>query len=906
MLKYGVKIKNYEAASIYEYNHGLRNNLDTTDAMLVNSLFLDYLLNEDLIKINKESTRDVICLQFDYGTKSTELALKNLAKKLIKYKLTSNVYNTLIRNILKNRDCDYQLNESSKRIIKAIKRILDSKNDCKALSREELRVLYYTRGLQITYKTKKGKSEKISYKMLYRTPGKAKKGTCMFINKNIYEQVRNFLYMGIKLPQNNTPIVEIGAYSSLITSSIVDRIQIYPHQILTLKDVESEFKTNVQIVKTDDKCRCYVESEENYSVKNTLFDGQALIDTSIFPESCDGYILLRHHLTKMAAFHCDIQLFMKDYFGNKYETATVTDMFGRELRAKDIKLITTDNAFKWLKFKVSFEYWASWIEKNDCYFGIVKTTHPSKLGDVQRMSYQMVNAMDMDSMDDVVKRSLEYVDKLKLDDAEYLKYLEKNATFSNDYLILKKLAEHNVDFIKSTYFRERRKKIINTYVLNLKYGHIIQDADNLTIVGSPYAMLLHSVGEDPLKDDTFSTEVGCIQCYTPRFGEDEYLAEFRNPFNSRNNLGYLHNVSHKNLTRYFKLGTLCIAVNMIKTDFQSRNNGSDQDSDSIYVTNHPAIVKHAKYCYENYPTIVNDISQEKNKYKNKLKDFAIIDNQLAAAQLAIGESSNLAQLCLTYTYNLDDKKYQDFVCILSVLAQVAIDNAKRKYNIDLTKEIKRIKTEMGIKKIGYPKFWLITKRDKRKVRSDEERIERDRQNKEKIRKTINDDLICPMNKLYDMTPPKYHNTEKSISTDRFIEKPNNIRINRKKAKNVEDLILKYSFEKYKNDIFEEDRAENYELLRNNFEELISDIRRINISSNYYELIYWLLNRAFLIGTGAKNNKDRIKLAARKNRPLLIKTLHDVNPKVFFSCFKKGHIDNLDHTETLENKEKSDG
>lgn len=42
-------------------------------------------------------------------------------------------------------------------------------------------------------------------------------------------------------------------------------------------------------------------------------------------------------------------------------------------------------------------------------------------------------------------------------------------------------------------------------------------------------------------DDTFFIEQGTIQCYTERFNSGEYLAFFRSPFNSQNNLTYLHN-----------------------------------------------------------------------------------------------------------------------------------------------------------------------------------------------------------------------------------------------------------------------------------------------------------------------------------------------------------------------------
>ena len=53
---------------------------------------------------------------------------------------------------------------------------------------------------------------------------------------------------------------------------------------------------------------------------------------------------------------------------------------------------------------------------------------------------------------------------------------------------------------------------------------------------------------------------------------------------------------------------------MIGTDFQDRNNGSDQDSDSGYTTDQADIVEHARLCYINYPTIVNNIPKDKNIY----------------------------------------------------------------------------------------------------------------------------------------------------------------------------------------------------------------------------------------------------------------------------------------------------
>jgi len=54
-----------------------------------------------------------------------------------------------------------------------------------------------------------------------------------------------------------------------------------------------------------------------------------------------------------------------------------------------------------------------------------------------------------------------------------------------------------------------------------------------------------------------------------------------------------------------------------------------------------------------------------------MDDFANMDSMLAGSQRDIGESSNLAQVAQTYAYNFPDQKYEDYVCILSVLARWA-------------------------------------------------------------------------------------------------------------------------------------------------------------------------------------------------------------------------------------------
>ena len=865
MNEFGIKIKNIEAATLYEYNKGLRDHYEYKNALFVNSLFKDFMCENKLKIWNNESTRDIICIEFNFGTRSYEDEIKHIRKiaknERIEYKKAVSSGSKKLIEIQTNK---------KKKIMSLYNFAIEHKIEYFSLSADEIRKDFYKNGVNVEYITRKKngeiiKTEIIHYKMLYRSPGKAKKGTCMFIKDRLYNKAINFLRMNIKLPKHNADIVGISAYSSLVCSGIVGKIKINPKNILILKDVDRYFDTNVISIETDNNKHCIAKLLNNYKLKNTMFDGQALIDSSIFPSWGHGYILLRHHFCKMAAFCSNIQLFFRDYFGDNYYSATVKDMWGNEHFVKDIELITTDNAMKWIKYDISYEYWCNKVYENDCMFGIVKTAHPSKLGNVQRMSYQMVNSLDINIMEKVCEESIKYINKLKTDDDFFLEYLKKNINFSNDYEVLIALCKQNRDFVRSSYFRERKKSIIMNYVLNFKNGKIIQNADNLVIVGSPYAMLLYGATGNPDivdLDDTFSVENIATQCYTTRFNNGEYLAEFRSPFNGKYNLGYLHNIYDERFEKYFKFCDQIIAVNMNGTDFQDKNNGSDMDSDSIYTTNQPDIVEHARKCQTEYPTIVNNIPKDSNVYNNTMEDFAILDNKLAASQLDIGESSNLAQLAQTYDCTFGEQKYKDYICILSVLAQIAIDSAKRLFDVDVGTEIKRIKKDMNIKENKYPVFWKIIHRDFKE-------------------RNINYELSCPMNYLYNLKLDQFRSNQSTIPIQYFFNKYE-LEKNRKTCKRVESIIETYINKS--NAFYNSDNDDQYFLLKMDFDNMIQDITKIYLSKNYLGLFSWLLDRAFCISIAQKKNQYQLKSKVKKRRSILIKALYDINSANLLKCF----------------------
>lgn len=822
MSEFGIKIKNINAGMLYDVNLGTRDYFTYKEAMLNNSLFSFFLQKNGLNVYKKgtknESTRDIICLDYEFGSRSYDDEKKR------------------IQTFLKNSTSD----EDIEKFTNVLEKVEKNKDLYCEKSRDEIREHFYENGVDVTYKRKRRdgtiKEETIHYEMLFRTSAKAKLGQVMFINSKLYDIAYDWLTIGLgnKMNHNNAKIVEMSAYAPLTTSTIVGTIHIPVENILILKDQDSFFETMTKVVKAEEyldknnkvQKKCIVE-EEKRKVKNTIWDGMALIEADQtylnLPSYINGMALLRNHLFKACAFKGYLQKFFKNWCeenGYDYETYQVQDMFGKWHYLKDIKMITTDNAIKWKKFQElmgndiaeAYEYWCERIHADGDIWGIVKTDHPSKLGKYQQLSYQMINTLPCTKEDvkDIAQISIDYIELLKKDNNEFEKFLRKNANEVNHYEMLADLYNQNHDFGNSKFFRYEKKEIIKQYVFKMRKGKIMINGDNLTVCGNPYALLLYSVGENFEKDPTLSQEIGSIQCYTKRFLHNEYLAAFRNPHNSPNNICYLHNVYSKEMDEYFPFSDNIIAVNCIHTDIQDRANGMDEDSDFMLVTNQQTMVCCAKRCYENFYTIVNALQESGITYTNTKKDYATMDNKFSKSRMGIGYSSNLAQLAMTYYWtelqkdNPDKNRlkelYDNFI-ILSVLAQVIIDGCKREYEIDGNKEIDRIsklkcmsiKKTVGNKKIkcDFPEFMKYTReikytKDGKELPQDE--IE---ESKSKLKNRINKSLVCPMNWLEEwLNKIQNASTSDTLSTEYFFIKMKG-KANDKQMTKIMQLVQEY-------------------------------------------------------------------------------------------------------------------
>ena len=771
--------------------------------MLNNSLFLYYMKEHGLDVYKGESTRSIVCLSFDFGSRSYEDEHKRLVKLI-----------------------DRATNDGKIDLVDRLKTKLDfveaNKEKYAPMSRDDIRVKYYKEGVDILWETKNKdgtikSSQKIHYKMLFRTPAKAKIGSVMFIDERLYDRAYKWLTMGLgkKMPLHNAKIVEMSAYAPLTTSTIIDRLQINVDDILFVSDVDSFYTTMANVVRAEEyidnngeiKKMCVVDRKKT-DVKNTLFDGQGLIESSILPSYINGMVLLRNHFFKACFFRTHIQKFFKDWCdenGHDYETYEVTDYFGKKKLLKNVKAITTENAIKWKKFsdlmgRDPYSYWARVVKKDGCLWGVVKTDHPSKLGSQQQLSYQMLNVLPatQDEINEICKDSVEYVELLKRDNDEFEKFLRKNANDINHYEMMADLYDHNHAFGESKWFRLEKSYAIKAYINKLRQGKIFINGDNLTLCGNPYALLLHAVGDDWKKDNTLVHEDGTIQCYTKRFGNGEYICGFRSPNNSMNNVGYFHNIHHPLMEKYFDFSENIVAINCIGTDVQSRMNGCDFDSDFVLATNHPVMVECAKRCYERFPTIVNALNESGISYDNTPEAYAEMDNKMSKARLGIGWSSNLAMLAISYFFTemqkdeaeRDEKlitQLEDDFIILSVIAQLIIDGCKREYEVDGMSEIKRIQQqdcmhktimtfEDGVlkeKKYDFPLFMKYTRPIPYTKNGKELPFTEINRSKKKLRDRVDPSIICPMNWVEERLDKIQNNTtSQTIPTENFFIKIN--------------------------------------------------------------------------------------------------------------------------------------
>lgn len=682
--------------------------------MIPSSLELNKLISVGL-KTNPKKTSgkllstDVINIKFKQKVNSGKNLIKKLNDKIVKLDESKSEYIQKLNEFI-------ELIESEA-----------NEDKWKEVSNNDLRKKLYSDGF--TYNG-------VEYVVYKRSSAKSRIGQCLFIKKELYEPMIKWSRMGIEFrnrpKEDGIDFPSLLAYESLVGSSIESAVKINPNNILMIEDVESVFTRTANVVRTGSNGYLY-SFKEGATIKNSLFDGEALLDVSYFPTG-KSMMLLRNHMFKSAAFNCNIQQFLKDNCPAEinYDEWQIPSMFKNEkMFAKDIHLITTPSSLKALKFsKVlgsELKMWRHWkkvVIQDGCIFGVCKSEKKSKQGYdsegkiVQQTSYQMLNSLPMTKNDVEKFTELEnhFIDKLKNDDEFFVSHIRQNANDINCNEMFADLYDINSDIVHTKLFRKFRKEIVSGHVTHIKNGKVRLRGDYCVMLGNPMEFLYHAIGkintEDPEVKALYYNEI-----YTKMFEETE-VTGFRNPHTSPNNVLLSKNKKVEAIDTYFNLTQNIVCVNAIKFPLQDILSGCDYDSDTVLLIEDERLLSITKGLFEKYDVCINQVNSSKKHYTVCNNDMAVIDGELSNSQKYIGRTVNVGQLCMSRYWDLLHKGKTELeltelmkkIDVVTVLSGICIDLAKKMFDVNINKEIEHICQTDELKK-EKPLFWKYVSQD---------------------------------------------------------------------------------------------------------------------------------------------------------------------------------------------------
>lgn len=518
----------------------------------------------------------------------------------------------------------------------------------------------------------------VHYVRFKRSSGSSRVGKCLFIDERLYPGMHRYEMCGIKVkPGQQIDLAALEAYIALTLSSIIDTIEIDPKSILVVDDYESIFSDTVIATKIQNGA--LVTDEETVEIKNSIWDGESLIDVSAMCNYAEyGMILLRNFFFKSCCFNTNIQQFFID---NNITSVDQLNGFTLASDVSQIKMITTPSSIKYLKFGTI----RKWLTSIDTTFGVVK--HEKKThfwnGTMVQTHYQLLNTLQLskDEMKEFLRPSLDYMDLLKTDPVVFRNHVHHPGYLTNVSSSLKstndivfELLGVNELFPQTKLYRDFCNNSILAYKNNMLYGHVLVEGNYSTLLGNPLELLLQSIGQ--FKGESI---LGVGNVHSTRFKYGERLLGSRSPHVTVSNILLTNNVACADIDRYFNLTPEIICINSISENILQRLSGADFDSDTILLTNDALLIAAAEKNYDTFKVSTNMVESTKSKRYYTPAQQADLDIKTSVNK--IGEIVNLSQELQTLMWHrlnngatFEDVKelYYD-ACQLNVMSGIEID-----------------------------------------------------------------------------------------------------------------------------------------------------------------------------------------------------------------------------------------
>lgn len=547
--------------------------------------------------------------------------------------------------------------------------------------------------------------EGIKYVRFKRSSGSSRVGKCLFINERLYDIMHEWEMCGIQVDEGqDIDLAALEPYIALTLSSIIDTIEIKPENILVVDDYKSVFHERAIATRLVDGR--LVSQPGDVEISNSIWDGQSLMDRSLFGEySNKGMLLLRARFFKSCCFNANIQQWFVDHGIKK---VSQLNGYTRAKKIEDVKLITTPSSIKYLKFG-TLDHWLDTLETT---FGVVKYEKKTHFfdGRMVQTHYQLINTLQMtyEEVEQFIKPSLDYARMIKTDPAvlrhqisyQYQSpddtFYTKAVTSKND--IIYRLLGMNDRFAKTKMYRNFCNDLIKSFIKNLRCGHVLVRGNYSTLCGNPIEMLKMSIGQF---DGSSIIERDTVHCEMFESGKE--LLGSRSPHVTIGNILVTRNVIRPEIARYMNPTNEIVYVNSIQENLLERLSGADFDSDTMLLTDNEILVTAAKRNYDNFPvpTKLVESAKRNRRYTNREK----ADLDIKTSVNKIGEIINLSQELNSILWDrinkgasIDDvmELYCD-ISQLDVMSNLEIDSAKRENPANNTRELQLLKKKYDVR-----------------------------------------------------------------------------------------------------------------------------------------------------------------------------------------------------------------
>ena len=547
--------------------------------------------------------------------------------------------------------------------------------------------------------------EGIKYVRFKRSSGSSRVGKCLFINERLYDIMHEWEMCGIQVDEGqDIDLAALEPYIALTLSSIIDTIEIKPENILVVDDYKSVFCERAIATRLVDGR--LVSKPEDVEISNSIWDGQSLMDRSLFGEySNKGMLLLRARFFKSCCFNANIQQWFADHGIKK---VSQLNGYTRAKKIEDVKLITTPSSIKYLKFGTLDQ----WLDTLETTFGVVKYEKKTHFfdGRMVQTHYQLINTLQMtyEEVEQFIKPSLDYARMIKTDPAvlrhqisyQYQSpddtFYTKAVTSKND--IIYRLLGMNDRFAKTKMYRNFCNDLIKSFIKNLRCGHVLVRGNYSTLCGNPIEMLKMAIGQFDGKSIIERNTVHCEM-----FENGKELLGSRSPHVTIGNILVTKNIIRPEIARYMNPTNEIVYVNSIQENLLERLSGADFDSDTMMLTDNEILVTAAKRNYDNFPvpTKLVESAKRKRKYTNREK----ADLDIKTSVNKIGEIINLSQELNSILWDRINKgasieDVMELYCDISqldVMSNLEIDSAKRENPANNTRELQLLKKKYDVR-----------------------------------------------------------------------------------------------------------------------------------------------------------------------------------------------------------------